>query len=87
MILVFNTEAEANTAIELINTKYGCAYEAPNGYLMENWAIVKKALSEDKWYFSKPKAMLGKTESELMTGVTGYTEQAAVSEGWIDAEI
>jgi len=86
MILVFNTEAEANTALDLINTNYGCDYIAENGYQMQIWAIAKKALTEDKWYFKKPKAHLNKTVDEAMAGVIGYTEQEAVSEGWVEID-
>ena len=74
MILIFDSETDANEALETINTRYGCDYMAENGYRMEVWDTVKKAFNTDKWYFNKPVARLGKTVDELMEGIGGFEE-------------
>lgn len=80
--LVFNTQAAADTALNTINSRYGCPYVAGN-YRMDEWDVVKKADNEDKWYFVKPEERLNKTLTELMNNVGADEEIETIPDGWL----
>ena len=83
--LVFNAESAATTALATIEDRYGCPYTS-GSYAMERWDTVTKAASENKWYFKKPQARLGKTVEELMDGITAGDEIQTLPDGWVVSE-
>lgn len=87
MFLTWDNQADAETSIAAVDTVYGCAYTAENGYIMNTWATVTKSDAENKWGFTKPEARLGKTEAELEAVlVVGYTELDSRPEDWATPE-
>ena len=78
MILVFDTEEQARAALTIVNASLGCPIHRLNGYKMEKWDSVHKAVNTDKWYFGVP---------ENVDGLEGYVTMEEVPGDWIELSI
>ncbi len=85
--LTWNNQVDADTSLEAVNALYGCKYTESSGYIMNEWDDVTKSDAEEKWGFTKPEALHGKTIEELKAAlVSGYTELDNKPSNWIPAE-
>ena len=86
-ILTFTTESAANTALTTINSNYSVPISLPNNYMMTSWETVKKAVSENLWFFEKPDRTINSvTISQSMNSVVGHTEVANTNSDWFPSE-
>lgn len=69
MFLTFNSETLAQVALNQINERLGCPIDNPEtGYKMVSWADIRKSVSSNLWFFTKP-------GDEYMHEIMGYVEQ------------
>lgn len=85
--LVWDNEDDAKDSLAAINAMYGLPFEAPNGYRMDQWDVIKESGTTTNAGFYKPEERLNMTMDDLMPALMpGFTEHEELPEEFVPEE-